>query len=167
MARQLRAQRHTILIVHEGYAEGCLLTHLRTIYQPRNAALALTLRNARGGGGRHALDLALRMRRRSDFDEVTIFVDTDQDWDEAQRRRANASHIDVVESSPCLEAWLLQVNGHAAQGNGDQLKRDFLRHYGGAAHNDEIYARHFPRAALDAARLRLETLDRLLRLMRA
>jgi hypothetical protein len=162
----MRIQRRTILIVHEGYAEDYLLKHLRALYVPRDSGLALSLQNARGGGGRHALDLALRVRRRTDFDEVALLVDTDQDWDETQRRRAKQSGIQAIESSPCLEAWLLRVNGYSASGSGQQIKREFERRYGGPAHDRRIYEPHFPRTALDAARAHMEVLDQLLRLMR-
>lgn len=167
MPRYLRPQLPTVLIVHEGYGEGCLLAHLKSLYVPRNAGFALTIQNARGGGGKHVLDHALRIRRRIAFDEIAILTDTDQDWDDTQRQRAMASRIHTLESDPCLEAWLLGVHGHAARGNGAQIKRDFLRLYSGPANDPSVYSRHFAKASLDAARARLAILDQILRLLRA
>jgi hypothetical protein len=166
MVKVLRPQRHTLLIVHEGYAEGSLLAHLKTLYVSRSSTLALTMQNARGGGGRHVLDHALRVRRRTTFDEVAILTDTDQDWDDAQRERARAGRILALESSPCLEAWLLGVHRHAVPANGAQIKRDFERFHGGPAHDPRVYPRHFPKDTLDNARARLSTLDQILRLLR-
>src|SRR6185369_6878839 len=155
MAKILRPQRHTLLIVHEGYAEECLLAHLKALYVPRNSGIAVSMQNARGGGGQHVLNHALRVRRRTAYDEIAILTDTDQDWDDAQRQRAIAGHIHAVESSPCLEAWLLDANGHQARGNGAQIKRQFEVVYGGVAHDPRVYPRNFPRELLDNARSRV------------
>ncbi len=166
MAGIQRKQRHTLLLVHEGYAEGCLLAHLRALYVSRAASVALSMKNARGRGGRHALDLALRIKRRTEYDEFAIMVDTDQDWDDAQRRRAAGHGVLVIESAPCLEAWLLRVNGHDVPASSGQIKGEFARRYGGEAHRPRIYERHFPREVLDLARARIEVLDKVLRVMR-
>lgn len=163
----MRIQRHTLLIVHEGYSEGCLLSHLRQLYLKGSLGVALSMKNARGRGGRHVLEHAISVRRRTQYDEVAVLLDTDQDWNEAQRRRAQAVGIKALESSPCLESWLLRVNGHDADGTGLQLKREFERRYGGRAHDAHVYARHFPREVLDNARQRIEVLDQILRLIRA
>lgn len=154
-----------MLLVHEGYAEGHLLAHLRKLDVRRDASVAMTLKNARGMGGRHVLDLALRVRRRTEYDEIAIMVDTDQDWDEVQRRRAADNRILAIESAPCLEAWLLRVNGHGVPASTDQIKREFERRYGGVAHHPDLYERHFRREALDDARGRLDVLETILRLM--
>jgi len=162
----MRIQRHTILVVHEGYAEEHVLKHLRALYLARGSGLALTTQNARGGGGKHALDLALRVWRRTPYDQVALLIDTDQDWDDAQRERARRGGVLAIESSPCLEAWLLAVNGHAATGNGALIKKEFERRYGAPAHERHVYERHFPRSVLDANRDRVTVLDQLLCLMR-
>ncbi len=161
-----RHQRHTILIVCEGYAEEELVRYIRALYLPRPSSLALSTQNARGGGGKHVLDHALRIRKRVAYDELAILADTDQDWDNTQRQRALTNRIHALESSPCLEAWLLVVNGHTARGSGAQIKREFERIYGTHAHDPTVYPRHFPKGVLDNARSEIAVLDQLLQLLR-
>lgn len=166
MPKLLRQVRDTVLIVCEGYAEECFVRHLRSQYLSRTGDLALTTQNARGRGGQHVLDHALRLRKRGSYDQVAMLADTDQDWDDRQRARARGYRIQVVESSPCLEAWLLEVNGHRPPDSSGQCKEDFLRVYGLQAHDPKVYERHFNRVVLDNARARIEALDQLLRLIR-
>ena len=164
-AKVFRHQRRTILIVCEGYAEERLVQYIRALYLPRPSRLSVHTQNARGGGGKHVLDQALRIRKRTEYDELAILADTDQDWDNTQRQRATASRIHALESSPCLEAWLLAANGHAVKGNGVHIKREFERIYRAPAHDPAVYPAHFPRAVLDGARPKIKVLDQLLRLL--
>jgi hypothetical protein len=161
-----RLQRHTILIVCEGYAEEALVRHIRSLYLARSGNVAVSTQNARGGGGKHVLDQALRIRKRAGYNELAILADTDQDWDDAQRQRARTSRIIALESSPCLEAWLLAANGHVARGSGAQIKREFARLYGASAHDPAVYPKHFPKVVLEGARARIEVLGLLLQLLR-
>lgn len=166
MPRVLRIQRHTVLIVHEGYAEGHLLKHLRGLYVARGAGVTIKLRNAGGWGGKHVLEVALRVRLQAAYDEVAILLDTDKDWDNAQRRKAADHGIQALESSPCLEAWLLAVHGHSTTGNTAQLKRRFEKIYAAEAHAPDVYARHFSKEDMERARERVAVLEQILKLMR-
>lgn len=100
-------------------------------------------------------------------DVLAILIDTDQDWDDALRARARQKRIQVVESSPCLEAWLLQVAGHRPPDSSAACKRAFEQILGGNAHDEQVYARHFDRSVIDAARSTVPPLDQLLTLMGA
>lgn len=162
----LRHQRRTILIVCEGYAEEELVRHIRALYLHRATALALSTKNARGKGAKHVLDHALRVRKRIRYDAFAVLLDTDQDWDENQQKRADANGIQVLGSAPCLEAWLLAVNGHAARESSALNKRDFERIYGTHAHDPAVYRNHFPKDVLDRARTGIEVLEQLLALLR-
>jgi hypothetical protein len=165
MQRTVRRVRRTIQIVCEGYAEEYFLKHVRSLYLARSGDVALTVKNARGKGGRAVLNHALSPRFRGHFDVMAILIDTDQDWGDAERARAKAGEVVVLESTPCLEAWLLAVNGHASRGNSAHCKREFERRFGAEAHEAEVYVRHFNRAVLDAARSRVRVLEQLLLLI--
>lgn len=162
-----RQARRTVRIVCEGEAEVCLVRHVRQLYTAGGQGHAVTHRNARGKGGRCVLDLALSPQVRLGVDVIAILVDTDQDWDDTQRRRAQGRRVEVLESEPCLEAWLLQVAGHPAPEDSDRCKRAFRAAFGADAHDPDVYARHFDRAVLDGARGRVAVLDQLLRLLGA
>lgn len=162
---QIRRARRTVRIVCEGYAEVTLLRHVRSLYLSDHAGHALSHKNARGKGGRRALDLALSQHVKLGVDVVAILIDTDTDWDDGQRLKAQRHRVQVLESTPCLEAWLLQAAGHRPPGDTAACKREFERQFGGGAHDERILARHFDRRTLDASRATVQVLDQLLRLI--
>lgn len=111
------------------------------------------------------MELATSTQVRLGVDEMAILIDTDQDWDDDLRTKARQKRVHVVESTPCLEAWLLQVAGHRPPDNSAACKRAFERQFGGEAHHEHIYRRYFSRSEFDAARSVVPVLDQLLRLM--
>ncbi len=162
-----RSARRTVRIVCEGYAEVCVVRHLRALYLSNSVGHALSHRNARGRGGQRALELATSTQVRAGIDQVAILIDTDQDWSDALRAVAHSKRVRVLESTPCLEAWLLQVAGHRPPDSSAACKRLFEERFRGEAHHEQVYHRHFGRPALDAARLKVPELDQLLALMGA
>ena len=167
MPKIVRHVRRTILIVGEGYAEVALLKHIRGQYLTRSDNVELRIKNARGKGGRRVLQHASTPRVREGFDVVAILVDTDQDWDDGQRAVARTKSVHVLESTPCLEAWLLAVHGHPNTGSSAVHKREFLRQFGSVAHDARVYERHFGKPQLDSARARVRVLSQLLDLLGA
>lgn len=166
--REQRRERHvrrTVRIVCEGRAEEYFVKHVRSIYLVRRGNLVLSTRIAHGGGGLNALRLAMAPRVRLGVDDVAIFIDTDTDWDDRQREIAKHKRIHVLESEPCLEAWLLAVAGHVSTGDSANRKRTFAERFGADAHDEYIYAQNFDKATLDAARGRVPVLNRLLELI--
>lgn len=160
-----RRARRTVRIVCEGYAEVNVVRHLRSLYLSGRAGHALSDKNAHGGGGRRALELALSPRVRIGVDVIAILIDTDKDWDVTLRQKAAERGVQVLESAPCLEAWLLRVAGHRPPGTTAACKQAFHAAFGGDAHHDQVLPRHFSRAVLDASRADVPVLDQLLRLI--
>ena len=160
-----RQVRHTVRIVCEGRADESFVKHVRSLYLARQGNVALTTKVAHGKGGRHALTLACSRHVRAGIDTVAILIDTDQDWNDQLRAIARRAGIQVLESQPCLEAWLLRVLGVEVTPRTADCKRIFADRCGGEAHEDGIYQRHFPKPALDSARRDIEVLDRLLTLL--
>jgi hypothetical protein len=154
--------RRTVRIICEGEAEICVVRHVRQLYTLAGQGHAISHRNARGKGGRRALELALSPRVRDGVDVLAIFIDTDQDWDSTLRRRAHDRGVAVLESEPCLEAWLLQVAGRTAGSDSAACKRAFRVSFGAEAHEPDVYPRYFGRPVLDVARRRVVVLDQLL-----
>lgn len=167
--RPARHVKRTLLIVCEGDAEEALLRHLRQSYlrdQP-GTGIALTIKNHHGKGGDGVLQTTIRMaqRDRHVWDHIAVMIDTDKDWGDAQRKQARAKGIQAIESSPCLEAWLLEVAGKRRPTVTAECKRLFLREFGAEAHDDSIHAVHFGRHVLDAMRTQVSELDDLLTLL--
>ncbi|MEO6277640.1 hypothetical protein [Roseateles sp.] len=103
-----REVRRTLLIVGEGLAEEAFLRHLKALYVERGSK-AVTIKNAKGKGGRHVLSYALAQRKTADYDKVAALLDTDKDWDDTQRVRARQQGVEVVEGHP--------LSGSAAAGH--------------------------------------------------
>ena len=162
MARQTR---RTVRIICEGYSEEHFIKHVRTLYLQRRGNLELSTKNAHGKGARNALRLALSPRVRLGVDDIAILVDTDTDWDDAQRKIAKQRKIHVLESDPCLEAWLLSTAGHVSTGDSKERKRIFHKMFGSHAQDEIVYPRHFGKSVLDAARGKVRVLNQLLALI--
>jgi hypothetical protein len=111
------------------------------------------------------LELALSRQVKAGVDVMAILIDVDQDWDDSLRVKARAHGVQVLESEPCLEAWLLLVTGRTPFADSAACKRAFKSAFGGEAHDQRIYARHFSQTALDGARSTVPVLDQLLRLI--
>ena len=141
------------------------MRHLRKLYLSGRVGHAVSDHNARGRGGKRALELATSPRVKVGVDQLVNLIDTDQDWNDDLRAAARRRRVHVVESAPCLEAWLLQVAGHKPPDSSAACKRAFEQEFGGAAHREQVYAQYFGRAVFDAARSTVQVLDQLLTLM--
>jgi len=167
MARResTRAVRPTTLIVGEGYAEAALLRHLRALYTSNQQGCRLEIGNARGKGAAHVVDYSIRFAARAQYDQAAALFDADTDWSDAVAARARKAGLIVLCSTPCVEAWLLDIVGQARAGGSADQKARFQQHFGGEAHEEKVFATHLPRSILDAARRRVALLDRLLALL--
>lgn len=156
-----RQVRRTALLVGEGLAEELFLKHLKAIYVERGAK-TVTVKNAKGKGGKQVLEYTISQRKIADYDQEAALLDTDTDWDDAQRAHARRNRVIVFEADPCLEAMLLRVAGHQPPGTTAECKQAFQRCFGAAAHEERVYEQHFGRHVLEAARARVPVLDQLL-----
>jgi|SRR5580692_5203379 hypothetical protein len=162
----MRRTNYTIALVGEGAGDCQLTVHIRDLYLPRFCGIALTIKNARGFGGRHALKLALELKSVGAHDAYGVMVDTDRLWDDQDRRLASRAGIVVIENDPSLEATLLRIDGCAVARTTADNKRIFADRFGGPAHRPGVIKRHFDRAKIDSARSGVTALDALLRLLR-
>lgn len=163
----MRQQRRTVLIVGEGFADCDFLRHLKALYVGRSSNKTVTIKNARGKGGRHVLKTALDevKHKEAAYDEVAVLLDTDTDWDDALRAKARKSKVTVFESTPCLEAVLLRIAGHRAPEVTALCKRDFEQRFRHQAHDPEVWPEHFQKAVLEQAKARVPVLANILALL--
>ena len=163
----MRQQRRTVLMVGEGFADCDFLRHLKTLYVGRSSNKTVTIKNARGKGGRHVLKTALDevKHKGAAYDVVAVLLDTDTDWDDALRAKARKSKVTVFESTPCLEAELLRIADHRAPEVSAQCKREFAQRFGHEAHDPDVWPEHFQKALLDQAKNRVPVLANLLALL--
>lgn len=162
-----RVVRETLLIVVEGDAEVALVRHLKVVYRD-SLGRAVQEANARGKGGRHVLETAIRRANNRDHDKVILLLDTDKDWSEAERAKTRRSRmgrrrrLDVIESNPCLEAWLLRILGVAAEGSTREFKKLFKERVGCEAHESGWMEELLSREALDEGRGKVQQLAELM-----
>lgn len=154
-------------IVGEGRAERVFLEHLKSLYAPRGCGVTYKIIEASGKGGRGVLDYTISRTHGLGYDEVYALLDTDTDWDDEQRARARKNKIHVIESEPCIEAWLLAVYNDNAKRTSAKHKAEFERRFGGPSTDRRIFERHFSRQILDEARDRVLPLNKLLTLLGA
>ncbi|MBS0536979.1 MAG: RloB domain-containing protein [Proteobacteria bacterium] len=158
-----RTVRETLLIVCEGDAEIAFVRFVKRTYE---GALGRSVQehNAKGKGGKHVLETGLRRARNNRaYDKVVLLLDTDLDWNDKLRSRARKTRvgkhpISVIEASPCLEAWLLQILGAETEGDTRHMKQKFETHTGVEAHKLEWMERLLNRDVLDKARARVPQL---------
>ena len=167
MTTKTRVVRETLLVVAEGDAEVALIRHLKSVYRDA-LGRAVQEVNARGKGGKHVLEVAIRRANNREHDKVILLLDTDTNWTDAERAKARRSRIgrrgrlDVVESDPCLEAWILEILGVQAEGDSKQLKKLLKEQIGCEAHEPNWMDRHLSKDVLDRVR---ETVPQLAELM--
>lgn len=158
-----RQVARTVLLVGEGDSEVVWLQHLKSIYITRGCGVAVTIKNARGKGAAHVVDVAVRQSRNAAFDVKAALLDTDTDWNDKTRAAARKARVLVVEAAPCLEGLLLSVHEqpvrHAGSAN---LKQAFLAYFGACALDPKVYERHFQQPVLEKAAVRLAPLKQLL-----
>jgi hypothetical protein len=146
-----REQLPTMLIMGEGFAEVALLRHLRLLFLPRGAGLALTIDNAHGKGAKNVVSKAIAKSRVFAYDHVWVLLDTDTDYDERLVSEARKKKIQIAACHPCLEAALLQIKGVEASGQSAEIKRQFEKRLGMPAHQAEVYTAHFGLNVLESA----------------
>ena len=164
---QTRSIRPAVLIVGEGYAESYLLHHIKSLYTSGHQGHEMTIGNARGKGAGHVVNYTIRQASRGGFTAVAALLDTDTDWTPAVQRLAASKRVTLLPSEPCLEAWLLDIVGRAKEGTSADQKRFFRNHFAEDASRQGIIERRISRADFDAARGRIDVLDRLLRFIGA
>jgi len=162
----MRRTNYTIALVGEGDGDCQLVVHVRDLYLPRFCGIALTIKNARGFGGRHALSLALELKALDAHDAYGVMIDTDRLWGDKERRVASKTGIVAIENDPSLEATLLRIDGCATARTTAGNKRIFESRFGGPAHRAGVIKRHFDRAKIDSARSSVGPLGTLLQLLR-
>ena len=160
-----RQVARTVLLVGEGDAEVLFMQHLKSLYVQRGSGVVVTIKNARGKGAAHVVDVAFRQSRNAAYDVKAVLLDTDTDWNDKTRVSARKAKIHVMPCDPCFEAVLLRLHHAPVDGRMTaHLKQDFAARFGSAA-SDPSILRHFSREVFNDARSRITVLNDLLNLL--
>lgn len=160
-----RVIRRTVLLVGEGDAECLFLRHIRSTYTSDNMGAHLRIGNAHGKGAANVVDYALRMATHAAYDSVGALLDTDTDWRPAVQKRAKSARIQVLQSTPCIEAWLLAIAGECRECDSAEHKIRFRKKFGDDAHKEGLIPQIFSKQLLDAKRVEVKVLNDLLTLI--
>lgn len=167
--KQIRKAKRTILFYVEGSSEEVFLKHLRRTYA-RNSGMAVTIRNGQGGSADGIVQRASCYP--GGFDRRVVVLDNDKPKNEMAKARKSAKDcgIILIENSPCLEAFLLQVlNGGKVlkKRNSPEYKREFERKHICKKKRCDVseYEKIFPKTVLDSARKKVGELDEIVGFM--
>ena len=167
MARKQHQIRKTLLMVGEGDSEEAFLKHLRDLYCSGGAGVAVTVRNAHGKGPENVINHAARQSRIYSYDARVALLDTDIPWTDKLKKDARKAGINMVGSVPCFEGLLLSILGQRPAEQCAGCKKAIQQLIDIDLTKRQDYVRHFPKAVLDAARLKIIELDLLLKAFEA
>jgi hypothetical protein len=153
LPRTLRTQRTTLLAVGEGDSEEAFLKHLRSLYCADHAGVSVTVRNAHGKGPGNVVSTALGHLRNRAYDRSLALLDTDLAWTKKDREAARKANLHLIGSTPCLEGLLLKILQLPVPTSSLQCKLAMNQVLPADLTEISSYARHFPKALLQQARL--------------
>jgi hypothetical protein len=161
----MRKIRKTLLLVGEGKTEKAFLEHLCSLYCADRQGVAVTIRNAYGGGPENVVDRAIRYSGNFSYDRVAVLMDTDRPWDDETRKRAKKNNITLIGSEPCIEGMLLGILEQAVpEGTSSKACKGIIQKK--LPNRDltekESYQPCFSRSTLESARSKIPALNRLL-----
>ncbi|MBT8534835.1 RloB domain-containing protein [Polynucleobacter paneuropaeus] len=163
MVKKVRRQRKTLLVMGEGDCEAAFLQYLRNIYCSDNEGVAVTIRNAQGGGPVSIVTQVIRHTRLASYDKKIALLDTDLVWSDDLKKTAKDCGILMVGSKPCLEGLLLGVLKKPAPPISKECKKLLQSHTKADMTEWRHYESHFSKDAFEEARNLLSELDKLLR----
>ena len=161
-ARRLRG---TVLIVGEGDSEEVFLKHVRGLYTANNSGFRITIKNACGKGAAYVVDKTVRLSCGIAYDAKVALLDNDTGCIAQARDHAKREGVELLEQSPCIEAWLLSMHGVSRISGADRLKANFKKKFKYPAHDVRVYREYFPKPFLDSTRASDLLLGRLLTLI--
>ncbi len=167
MSSKSRVQKHTLLLVGEGYDEEAFLNYLKSQLVDREAGLVVKIKNAKGKGAKHVIEWTIRQAKQAEYDVVAALLDTDTDWTPAVQKQARSKKIVVLTSNPCFEAMLLRLIGVTPEIDTKKLKKQFEPYVNGVSTVPENYAVYFSSDMLKNRRNLEKTIDELLKLLRS
>lgn len=171
MSKPIRPQGLSIFGFVEGDTEKVFLRHIIKIYSP-NRKIYIPLHIAGGKNPLYMLNKASRVRGFThSFDHSFILLDTDVPWPVAFIRRAKKENFELLGNSPCLESLFLSIVNPTVNHmnkSSQMCKREFKKNHmlGKPIITSNDCNKLFPKKQLDAAKIRIITLDRLIEIIK-
>lgn len=145
-----RTTRATAQIVCEGFTEEAFCKFLKGLYA-RDCGVRVAIHNARGGSPEEIIQTALRRRG---YDRTAVLLDRDRPLAETWRKKAAAAGHQLLISTPCFEALLLEILGRPVPGTTAACKKALEAILpGNSKYDARSYTAHFPKPLLDSCRV--------------
>lgn len=157
-----------MLVYGEGQSEEVFLKHLRGLYT-RDSGVAITVKKGKGGTPEEVVKSAINYS--GDFDRRIVVIDNDKSQTEMKkaRKKANEHNIELIENTPCLEAFLLNIleDCDCKSKSSAWCKREFEKKYITKRKRTEMhkYEKFFPKGKLKKQRKRIATLNQIISVM--
>ncbi len=165
--KKRRQANKTLLVFGEGLGEEIFLKYLKSLYSYKSN-VAITIRKGRGGNAQGIIIDADRTP--GAFDKKIVVLDNDKAKIEMIKARQEAKNrnIEIIENTPCLEFLLIMILNKKPVGkNSCWCKEEFESKHLDRKKRGELseYVKLFPKKLLDAKRLRILELDKLILIM--
>lgn len=147
----------------EGFADKAFVEHLKSIYNTRGCGVRVKIKNAKGKGSNSVVRQVIN--EQAAYDSRAAFFDSDIPLTQTLRKRSNQKKISCIQSTPCLEGFLLAILGRRVPRTSKECKTEFAAILDGAdPYKKESYGM-FDKPLLEAQRSSLRELDLLLKLL--
>lgn len=160
--RKLRKTNKTVLIVVEGETEEAFVKHLKRLYYQRGMPLSVSIKNAHGYGPQGIIDKLKSVAQTADFERRLVVLDSDIPLSPAQGKWLRQQKIEIVLSTPAIEATLLTIHGKHAPAGTHACKGELEKQAPGDPTDERFYDKHFPLALLEPARSKVPALKALI-----
>lgn len=162
-----RQAKKTLLVFGEGLGEEMFLKHLRSLYS-FNTNIAITIKRGKGGTADGVVIDASKTP--GSYDRKIVVLDNDKPKTEMTKARQEAKtrSIEMIENTPCLESVLISILDKKPNViNSALCKGKFESKYIDKKKRGEPgeYIKLFPKKLLDAQRLKVSELNRLISTM--
>lgn len=160
--RKLRKTNKTVLIVVEGETEEAFVNHLKRLYYQRGMPLSGSIKNAHGYGPQGIIDKLKSVAQTADFERRLAVLDSDIPLSPAQEKWLRQQKVEIVLSTPAIEATLLAILGKHAPDLTKACKSELQKQAPGDPTDARYYEQHFTLGVLEQARTKVTALDLLI-----
>jgi hypothetical protein len=165
--KKRRQASKTLLVFGEGFNEEMFLKHLKVLYAFEKN-VAITVKKGKGGDAQNIIIDADKIL--GSYDRKIVVLDNDKPKAEMAKARKEAKdrNIELIENTPCLESLLLFILDKKPSGKiSVWCKNEFEKKYIDKKKRGEPneYIKLFPKKLLEARRLKIVELNRLILIM--
>jgi hypothetical protein len=167
LKKKKRQANKTLLVFGEGYDEEMFLKHLKAIYSYKSN-VAISVKKGKGGDAQNIVIDADKIP--GAYDRKVVILDNDKEKAEMVKARQEAENrnIELIENTPCLEHLLISILDKKMTGkNSAWCKSEFESKYIDKKKRGEPneYVKLFPKKLLEARRLKIIELNKLILIM--